>query len=137
MLTRIVTLLGFAALLAAGSANAEIPLQFTVPFDFSVGQHKMTAGTYLVKYPNSSCVLVQKTDNRQSAFVITHAVQHSKNLPPTAKMMFNRYGAQYFLAEIWAPGNDMGRQLTKSKTELEIARRATDGGELIAVRIGR
>ncbi|MGH9722709.1 MAG: hypothetical protein ACRD8O_21070 [Bryobacteraceae bacterium] len=130
MFTRIGTLLGLAALIAIVPALAEMPLKFDVPFDFSVGQTKMEAGTYLVQYPNSSCVLVKREDTKQAVFIITQGTERTKTRPPT--LLFNRYGNHYFLSEIWSPGLN-GRQIRKSKTELEIVRRATDGGELVAV----
>jgi hypothetical protein len=37
------------------------------------------------------------------------------------KLVFNRYGEQYFLSKIWAPFSDTGRELTKSRLEREVA----------------
>ena len=34
---------------------------------------------------------------------------------------FHRYGDQYFLAQIWTAGNDMGNELPKSGRETEVA----------------
>jgi hypothetical protein len=33
------------------------------------------------------------------------------------KLIFNRYGGQYFLSEMWFPGARIGNQLVKSEKE--------------------
>ena len=39
----------------------------------------------------------------------------------TTKLVFHRYGSQYFLAQIWTAGNDRGQELPKSGREREVA----------------
>jgi hypothetical protein len=41
------------------------------------------------------------------------------------KLVFNRYGNQYFLSQVWAAGSDSGHQLRPSKAEREIAKNAS------------
>ena len=38
------------------------------------------------------------------------------------KLVFDRYGTQYFLAEIWVEGARLGRHLPKSSREKELAK---------------
>jgi hypothetical protein len=38
------------------------------------------------------------------------------------KLVFNRYGKQYFLSQIWVEGANCGRQLLKSNREKEVAK---------------
>ena len=39
----------------------------------------------------------------------------------TSKLVFHRYGSQYFLAQIWTAGNDRGQELPESGREREVA----------------
>jgi hypothetical protein len=40
------------------------------------------------------------------------------------KLVFNRYGDQYFLSQIWEEGNLMATQLTKTSAERKAAKDA-------------
>ncbi len=42
-----------------------------------------------------------------------------------SKVVFVRYGADYFLTEVWEPEAPTGRALTKSNLEIELARKLT------------
>lgn len=53
------------------------------------------------------------------------------------KLVFNRYGNQYFLSQIWVKGATLGRQLPKTSREKEVGRelaleRARGEGEIVA-----
>jgi hypothetical protein len=102
-------------------AFAERPLEVKIPFDFTVGAKRMSAGEYTVKYDVPGSLWVVRRDGKAACVVLTMAVQ-GKVTPEVGKLVFNRYGDSYFLAQIWSPGYDQGRQLPKSKAELEIAR---------------
>jgi hypothetical protein len=47
------------------------------------------------------------------------------------KLVFNRYGDQYFLSKIWAASSDSGRELPKSRLEREVAQRLSEGGTTV------
>ena len=42
----------------------------------------------------------------------------------TGKLIFNRYGNQYFLSELWLPGELIGSQLIKTEQEEVLVREA-------------
>ena len=46
---------------------------------------------------------------------------HAGKTSDVGKLVFNRYGDQYFLSKIWPPSSDTGRELTKSSLEREVA----------------
>jgi hypothetical protein len=48
----------------------------------------------------------------------------AENLKPAdkTKLVFNQYGNQYFLSQIWVNGETRGRQLPKSSREKEVGR---------------
>jgi hypothetical protein len=39
----------------------------------------------------------------------------------TGKLVFHRYGNEYFLSEVWTPGDEWGHRLSKTRREREIA----------------
>jgi hypothetical protein len=114
-----------AFLLPAVSAQAQM-LKATIPFDFSVGQATLPAGDYVVSKPgNSQNVLVIRAENGGgNAFAMTGSVT-SASTNDNGKLVFNRYGSQYFLSQVWAAGSDSGHQLRPSKAEREIAKNAS------------
>ena len=92
-----------------------------IPFQFNVGKAVLPAGEYRVKPMHPSTFLIQSKDGHQSAVAITIGVSSSKE-EDTGKLVFNRYGNQYFLSKVWRPGNREGRELLKSRAEIEIAK---------------
>jgi hypothetical protein len=119
-----------AALLLAVSvvpAQAEQGFTIKIPFAFEAGAQKLPAGAYEVKFPSPNMVLLQCADRKCGAFFLSNAVQ-TRNGDALAKLIFHRYGERHFLNEIWSPGNDLGRQIPKSKAETELARGASRQG---------
>jgi hypothetical protein len=124
-----VTLVLVATLMFCGiSANAqslEQRLKVNVPFDFSVGDDDFPSGEYLVQraQPSSGDLLVRVSslDGKATTVRMTFPVL---SLEPTykGKLVFTRYGNQYFLSEIWPLGSNTGRSLPKSKHERELSR---------------
>ena len=111
---------------AAGPAAAQgsLNLSADIPFEFVVGNTTLPAGKYTVdNRPHPTMVLVQSEDARNTAIVLTNAVQ-SKGTLEEGKLVFNRYGDRYFLSQVWKPGNNTGFQIPKHRRERELAQRA-------------
>lgn len=113
-----------AALLAA-LASLSLPaqtvkLQANIPFDFHIGAALMPAGEYLVTH-SSGVILVRGQYTRpKSAGVLVRAT--TKGIDTAGnKLVFNRYGEDYFLATVWQAGAGAGLMLPQSKREKEIA----------------
>jgi hypothetical protein len=107
-------------------------LRFEVPFDFVAAQGTMPAGEYRVSTnePVQGMVRLVSSKGSSAAICFTHGVQsiHPSN---TSKLIFNRYGDHYFLAQVWSQGNNLGRLLPPSKAEREIARTFSKPGKEI------
>lgn len=108
----------------AGYSQSTARLVSNIPFDFYIGSKVLPAGEYEVR-PGvaSGAVLFRSIDQNAAVIALTNSKQASR-APKEAKLVFNRYGNSYFLAEIWHPNIDRGYQLPKSKTEREMARNA-------------
>ena len=92
-----------------------------IPFQFNVGKAVLPSGEYHVKAMNPTTFLIQSKDGHQAAVANTIGVSSSKE-EDNGKLVFNRYGNQYFLSKVWRPGNREGRELLKSRAEIEIAK---------------
>ena len=49
--------------------------------------------------------------------------KESRSIPQRGKLVFQRYGTSFFLAEVWNQNNTTGQALIASAREKEIARK--------------
>ena len=114
--------ISMCAVLAGSSvyAQSSTVLKMDVPFDFRVGGQSLPAGEYTVVPKSPTIVVIRNKDGHQSAVSMTNAVQANQS-PADGKLIFNRYGEYQFLSQIWTPGEEVGRELPKSKIEQEVA----------------
>ncbi len=95
-----------------------------IPFDFIVANKTHPAGSYAVEYTNPQGVFLIHIGEDESR----HLVLWSNTVPAKSieenspKLLFNRYGDQYFLTQVWGGGGIDGRELRKFATERELAR---------------
>jgi hypothetical protein len=110
---------GLALATTSVSANGQSTAIVTadIPFDFTVGNKTLPAGKYAVNAATSDRqgLVIKSREGKSSAVVLTHEAA-DKSKKRIARMVFHRYGQQYFLAEIWS-GDSYGRQLMQSKKE--------------------
>src|SRR5258706_6745574 len=97
------------ALAAAWTLPAQITspvVKAKVPFEFTVMGRTMPAGDYVVNHTfNSANVILKCQEHRVSVIVPTDALQ-SGAPHQQAKLIFHRYGDQYFLSEVWGECTD-------------------------------
>ena len=128
---QVLTALTLVAWLMVPAAQAQsIMLKADIPFDFLVGDKRLPSGQYHVKSLNPVLTEIQSKDARSTAIALTTGMQAAK-ISDVGKLVFNRYGDQYFLSKIWVPSSDTGRQLPKSRFEREVAQRFSDGGTTV------
>ena len=95
-----------------------------VPFNFTVCTQTMPAGKYKVRPMTSATtnlLLVRSEDGQFAEITCTRDVQGSKRASE-GKLIFNRYGNQYFLTELWFSGDLTGNQVLKSEREEALIR---------------
>ncbi|HYM10377.1 MAG TPA: hypothetical protein VEU62_06580, partial [Bryobacterales bacterium] len=105
-------------------AQSDVTLRASVPFEFVVGKTTLPAGQYVVKEIQPRALLIQSLDGRGRAIVLTDAAQAGKTQQQQSKLIFNHYGSEYFLWQIWTTGADIGRELPPTRGEREAARMA-------------
>jgi hypothetical protein len=111
-------LVSMLAAAAPASAKSVGNLRVQVPFDFYVGDHLISAGDCRVTSVNSdeTGLRIDGKDGRQSAVTNTNAASASANAKANPRLVFHKYGDQYFLAAVWGADQD-GRALPESKRE--------------------
>jgi len=131
-------LVAIAMTVAAGSAQAQTlanRINANIPFDFIVSDQKLPAGEYSISrgLPNSGDTIMQVSSVAGHARATRLTIPVVTQLPKNhATLVFHRYGNQYFLFQVWAPGSSVGRALPKSHAEREVQHKAGDAVGKIA-----
>ena len=121
------------ALLAAASVCAQASQKLTVqiPFGFHVGDSMLPSGEYIVSTDVAPGVVgLRSADAKSSVMILSIATQGSAT-SDTGKLVFNKYGDEYFLSQIWEAGNNRGSELRKSRREAEVAANTRRGVQSI------
>jgi hypothetical protein len=110
-------IIGFAGL--SGRLIADIP------FNFVVGNKEFKAGKYsvgrLASGRTADTLILRSEDGPEAAnFNVNKVYGKGK---PRARLVFHRYGNQYFLAQVFDAENMEGSALLKSKAEREAAKK--------------
>jgi len=129
-------ILALALIVSAPVAQAQGRARATVPFEFNLDQQTMPAGLYEVGALNGQVLVVRNLESKDARLVIESMhVQASEGAGiPHAKLVFHRYGDQYFLAEIWNGQSKIGIAFAESKREKELQwARDTHEPELVII----
>ncbi len=122
-----VTLFAAATLFAQGSQT----LTVQVPFGFHVGNSVLPAGGYTVYTDGPAQILRLRSDDSKSSVMIQTNRVEKLSAPGKGKLVFNKYGDEYFLSQVWKAGDNSGRELLKTKREFEVAAIARRGIESV------
>ncbi|MBZ5583617.1 MAG: hypothetical protein LAQ30_15690 [Acidobacteriia bacterium] len=124
MKSRIFTTLSSLTLLAAATAFAQSGsvMHADIPFEFSVGKTVLPAGHYDVR-PNymNGILFLGCRECKAEAMVQTIGTQ-SMSMQTSGKLIFHRYGDQYFLSTVWSPGSDQGSGVRETNAERKMTR---------------
>lgn len=120
---RNIAISGLFVVLAIASAQAQTlsRAEVNIPFDFSAGTAKLKAGVYTVKRSTGTILTIRSLDGKTKALLNAPLTIGSRDAEPGQRLVFNKYGDQYFLSQIWLTV-DFGRQLFPSNGETKAAR---------------
>lgn len=94
----------------------ESSVKADIPFDFTVGNQLLPAGEYTISSAESGVVEIQSADKRLLAETTAFSSRHESD--GESKLVFNRYGDQYFLRRILCPSaSNMNLDLPSWKSE--------------------
>lgn len=113
-------LLATACLMTHRGALAQSKMQATIPFDFTVGENKLPAGTYVMDYVQPHVIKLSSPEKNIRTFVLLVSTDEVRESPN--RMIFNKYGDQYFLSEIHGGEGQVTRRLGVSNLEKRVQR---------------
>ena len=112
-------LLAIANLAMAGTSFAQSNgVQANVPFDFTVDNQVLPAGTYRIQTQSPGLIMIRNHDKPIS--VLTLVNQDGTKSPNGGKLIFHKYGDHYFLSEILCDSASMNVELHPSKAEKRV-----------------
>ncbi len=106
----------------ASTASANLDNRFTVhvPFSFSTGKVELPSGDYSVERRGSNVLVFRKADGSASAFVTTSPIDIDHT--GQAAVVFNKYGATYYLSQVRSLTGTVDFKVPQSKAEEKLAR---------------
>jgi hypothetical protein len=109
--------LAIGSLASAPSASAQnrTTLVVNIPFAFQTDKQILPAGKYYIERESDSIVLLRGPGNAAGLVMMygavkTHPFDHGT-------IVFDRYGDQYFLRQVWTAANPNGLECAKSRAE--------------------
>jgi len=106
-----------------------------IPFAFHVGQTRLPSGKYTFTVVNPSSdrkiLRIRNADGRASAMILTTSAL--RNATDDAKLVFHRYGDQYFFAQAQLGGDPTSLAAVKSKAERAEQQAIANSGKRIVV----
>ena len=116
---------------AVQAQQAERVVKFEAPFAFEVENNKLPAGEYTVLV-QGGWLQIQGKDGKGAAHALTlPVVSHGHKTVAKSHLVFHNYQGRYFLAEIWASGQEKGRELMETREEQQLAKKQ----EMVAVNL--
>jgi hypothetical protein len=110
-----VALFTAASFLSLSGALAQTIATANIPFDFTFQQKAMPHGTYTISVPQEWFIELSTKDGK--IHVVCVVAPNDKVGGPDGKLVFHKYGDQYFLSQVQTATSEMGMKLPTSKAE--------------------
>jgi hypothetical protein len=134
-LKTLVMLAAVAAVVAPVAARAESAIHANIPFEFAVAGVTLPAGNYhFEKQHNSKAMTVWSLDRHTRFIVLANPAYASPRARIESRVVFNKYGNRYFLAEVWSAADALGSRVIKSHEEREASLKVSAQTVLVAAR---
>ena len=122
-----------ATLMTAGSAAAESnALEVNVPFNFTVNNTYLPAGSYTIGLDSKFPGMLVIRDRKRSVKVKDFGLRGTTGPGKPDTLIFHRYGGQYFLSEVHFESASNGILLPTTKSEHQARKIGREGGLLSA-----
>jgi hypothetical protein len=129
MLFAVMAILGITLTIAPAHAQSGSRVLANIPFDFSLGNTTLKAGSYTVEQLPSGFLVFNSKDGKEHQFVLT-VPGDSGNQAQQPCLVFTRYGNEAFLKKVFFTGNEDYHELLRSSREKELIKNQTSGDEL-------
>ena len=98
-----------------------------------MGERVLPAGIYRVQPMSSTRVALVRMGEGQPESTMASTMAVAGHVIPThAKLVFRRYGQQYFLAQIWTPERNLSHELATSAAERSLKRQLKQTDDRLA-----
>ena len=113
---RLVAILGIFLAFAVVSVRAQAPskVEVNIPFEFSAGKTTLQPGVYTIKRLSGDNVTLRSADGKSNVILNAPVTNNSSDPNAVERLVFERYGEYYALAQIWLTA-DSGRQVWTNK----------------------
>ena len=102
-----------------------------VPFAFMAGGTHLPAGSYTVSHVDPYLILIETRDGKARALV--HVAIENPNSSTPSKLVFNKYGDQYFMAQVWTEQDQQVHHCTKCRAERQLEAQARPAEQTIVL----
>jgi hypothetical protein len=126
---RTIAMLGLFFVLAVASVRAQssVKIRANIPFDFTAGTAKLKAGKYTIQRSSGKILALRAVNETKDVFVLVQYTVQRTDSDRNGKLVFHRYGNDYFLTETWTSGEPIGNGLNESAAERRVARGLAKG----------
>jgi hypothetical protein len=103
----------FGLAVAGVQAQTQAPgkVEVDIPFEFTAGKTTLKPGVYTIKRLSASFLTLRRNDDKATVILNVPITLTSTNPNAVQRLVFNKYGEQYALAQIWLT-TDTGRELS-------------------------
>jgi hypothetical protein len=114
-----IALLAIANFAVAGTTFAQSnAVEAKIPYDFTVGNQLFPSGTYTIEKESQWFIAIKNHDNANGTTILVN--QDAKKSADGGKLIFHKYGGQYFLSEVLCDSASMNVELHPSKAEKRV-----------------
>lgn len=107
--------------LASTPSHAQTLIKADVPFSFCAGSGMLPAGEYSIGRIGIGSVLLLSSRTRGVEVMLAKTTEERAGFD-ISKLVFHRYGDEYFLAEIWSSNDNSVRTLPVQRRERQLAK---------------
>ena len=129
MLFAVITVFGVALTIVPAHAQSGSRALANIPFEFSVGNTTLKAGSYTVEQLESGIIAFSSEDGKEHQFAMTFPGDSNKQ-SQEPRLVFIRYGSEAFLKRVFLSGNENYNELPESSRERELIKHQASGDEL-------
>ncbi len=129
MLFAVITVLGVALTIVPAHAQSGSRVVANIPFDFSVGNTKLKAGSYTVEQLESRILAFSSEDGREHKLELTFPGDSDRQ-SQEPRLVFIRYGSEAFLKKVFFFSDEDCAELRESSREKELIKNQASGAEL-------
>ena len=103
-----------ALTMASIRAQAPSKVEVEIPFEFSAGKTTFKPGVYSIKRGSGNLLTLQNNEDKSTVLLNAPVSLSSRDTKAGERLVFNKVGDEYFLAQIWLTA-DSGRELSVRK----------------------